>query len=124
MIKAIVLLKRKSDLSKAEFIEHYETRHVPLVRRLLPTIGGYSRNYLNLDESPKQHESVYEAGSTPDPYFDVITELWFDDQAAYDAFVGHLQDPDVSRQLQEDEARFLDRKVIQTFPVDERVSDA
>lgn len=121
MLKAIVLLKRRSDMSREDFIDYYENKHVPLVRQLLPTIGHYSRNYLDLDISPKQHESVSEV-TAPPPYFDVITEIWFEGQSAYDQFVADLLDPEVSRRLQQDEANFLDRRVIQTFMADERIS--
>jgi hypothetical protein len=55
----------------------------------------------------------------PSPYFDVITEIWFDDQKAYDRFIADLNDPMTSTRLQEDEERFLDRSVVQTFNVTE-----
>ncbi|EQB00049.1 uncharacterized protein (TIGR02118 family) [Sphingobium wenxiniae] len=118
MLKAVVLLRRKNDLTVDQFIDHYENRHVPLVREVLPTIGRYVRNYLD-------HTSVSagrQEGDAPTPYFDVITELWFEDDAAYQAFVAALSDPEVSRRLQEDEERFLDRSIVQTYPVREYVA--
>ncbi len=115
MLKAVVLLKRKADLSIEQFIDHYENRHVPLVREVLPTIGKYVRNYLDLVSV----SSGRQEGDAPTPYFDVITELWFDDGAAYQAFVDALSDPEVSRRLQEDEERFLDRSIVQTYAVQE-----
>ena len=123
MIKAVVFLKRKQGMSREAFIEHYEQRHVPLVRRLLPTIGKYARNYM-----PESLRSVSEgrqggaATSAPVPYFDVITEIWFDDQPSYDQFIADLKNPQKSKDLQEDEERFLDRSIVQTFEVAEFVS--
>ena len=118
MLKAIVLLKRKAELSTEQFIDYYENRHVPLVREVLPTIGKYVRNYLDtISVSSGRQE-----GSAPTPYFDVITELWFDDDAAYQAFVDALSDPEVSERLREDEERFLDRSIVQTYSVREVVS--
>lgn len=115
MLKAVVLLKRKEGLTSEQFIDHYENRHVPLVREVLPTIGKYVRNYLDtVSVSAGRQE-----GDAPTPYFDVITEIWFDDQAAYDAFVAALSDPEVSGRLQEDEERFLDRSIVQTYSVQE-----
>jgi uncharacterized protein (TIGR02118 family) len=117
MLKAVVLLKRKQGLTPEQFIHHYENNHVPLVRRLLPSIGRYVRNYL----SDTSLSAARQAGGadSPRPYFDVITELWFEDRAAYDRFITALNDPDTSRRLQEDEERFLDRTVVQTFSVAE-----
>jgi uncharacterized protein (TIGR02118 family) len=115
MLKAIVLLKRRADLSVEQFIDHYENRHVPLVREVLPTIGKYVRNYLDTVSVSAGRQD----GSAPLPYFDVITELWFDGDGAYQDFVNALSDPEISRRLQEDEERFLDRSIVQTYSVQE-----
>ena len=116
MIKAIVLLKRRPDLSLADFMDHYENRHVPLVREVLPTIDRYVRNYLEgVSVSAGRQD-----GDAPSPYFDVITELWFSDDKNYQDFIEHLADPEVSRRLKEDEERFLDRSIVQTYSVIER----
>jgi hypothetical protein len=117
VLKAVVLLKRKKELTREQFIHHYENNHVPLVRELLPTIGKYVRNYLS--ESSVSAGRQAAAASAPAPYFDVITEIWFRDQGAYDRFIADLNDPGTSKRLQEDEERFLDRSVVQTFPVAE-----
>lgn len=117
MLKAIVLLKRKPGLTPEEFRDHYENRHVPLVRRTLTTIGRYTRNYLDTQSLSAGREEGASGG--PVPYFDVITEVWFADQAAYDGFVEALSDPAVSETLREDEERFLDRSIIQTYSVQE-----
>jgi hypothetical protein len=118
MLKAVVLLKRKKELTREQFIQHYENNHVPLVRELLPTIGKYVRNYLS-ERSVSAGRQEAAVGSAPAPYFDVITELWFGDQGAYDRFIADLNDPSTSKRLQEDEERFLDRSIVQTFSVAE-----
>ena len=121
MLKAVVLLRRRADLTPEAFREHYENNHVPLVRKLLPTIGRYVRNYLDLTSVSAGRQEAG-AAKAPEPYFDVITEIWFDGDAEYQAFVDALSDPDVSGRLQEDEERFLDRSIVQTYPVQECVS--
>lgn len=118
MLKAVVLLRRKAGLSPEQFRDHYESNHVPLVRRVLPMIGRYVRNYLDLTSvsAGRQDDST---SSAPTPYFDVITEIWFDDDAAYQRFLDALSDPVVSEALREDEERFLDRSIVQTYAVQE-----
>jgi uncharacterized protein (TIGR02118 family) len=118
MLKAIVLLKRKQGLTPEQFMHHYENNHVPLVRTLLPSIGKYVRNYLS-DTSLSAGRQEGGTTAAPTPYFDVITELWFDDSRAYDRFIADLNDAQISRRLQEDEERFLDRSIVQTFSVAE-----
>lgn len=115
MLKVIVLLRRKAGLSTEQFVDHYENRHVPLVREVLPSIGRYVRNYLDTNSLSAGRQE----GDAPSPYFDVITELWFEDQAGYEAFIADLGDPVVSQRLQEDEERFLDRSIVQTYQVQE-----
>lgn len=47
MIKAVALLARKPGLSHADFVAYYEDNHSKLIRRLLPQIREYRRNYLD-----------------------------------------------------------------------------
>src|SRR3546814_9367137 len=88
---------------------------LPLVREMLPSIGRYVRNYLD----PNSLSAGRQEGDAPSPYFDVITELWFEDQAGYEAFIADLGDPVVSQRLQADEKRFLDRSIVKTYQVQE-----
>jgi hypothetical protein len=123
MIKALVFMKRRADLSEADVIQHYEHVHVPIVRKVFPQIGKYVRNYFKLaEESPRQHESGAHSGEAPQPYFDIVTEIWFANSADYASFVEKMQDPELARILATDEAKFLDRSVAQVFMVTERES--
>ena len=47
--KSIALLKCKPELTREDFIAYYENNHVPLIRRLLPGICGYRRNFISPD---------------------------------------------------------------------------
>lgn len=111
MIKAIALLRRKPGLSREAFIAHYETRHAPLIRSLLPEITDYRRNYVDRTgafESPV---------ATID--FDSVTEMRFASRAAYDAFLARAADPEVARLIAEDEENVFDRAATRMFVVDE-----
>lgn len=102
MIKAIALLARRTDLTRAEFVEYYENNHSKLIRSLLPQIVEYRRNYLDLD-------SGIGADGVADPDFDVISEFVFDDRVAYDAMLATHSRPDVRAAIEADEKNFLDR---------------
>lgn len=118
MIKIVCLFNRKPGLSLAEFKDYYETKHVPLVNRLLPPAREYRRNYAmegrdyasaHLDR-PRGHERP----------FDVITEVSFDDERHYQQMVDALADPQIRSLIAQDEEKFLDRPMMRTFFVDER----
>jgi uncharacterized protein (TIGR02118 family) len=117
MFKCIALLRRRPDLSREAFIDYYERQHAPLIRRLLPGIVDYRRNYVELEGA------FLFPGAAPID-FDVITEIWLTDRAAYDRFTAAATQEDIARQIAEDEENFLDRPATRMMVVEERASDA
>lgn len=113
MIKAIALLTRRADLTREEFIDYYEGTHAPLMRRPLPQIRDYRRNFIDL-------ANVIRAPGVPDPSFDVITELWFDDQAGYDDMLATYAQPQIFAQIEADMVQLFESDKNIQFLVDER----
>lgn len=113
MFKCIALLKRRPDLSREDFIAYYETHHAPLIRRLLPDIVDYRRNYVQLEGA------FLFPGAAPID-FDVITEIWLADRAAYDRFITAAVQEDIANQIAQDEENFLDRTATRMLVVDEK----
>jgi len=111
MLKLVALITAKPEISRADFIRHYETTHAPLVQSLLPMIAEYRRSYV--DRSAASGSGPLSLG------FDVMTELWFQDQDALDAFWTRLRAPEVMEQIRSDEAHFLVSEATQLFQVDE-----
>lgn len=112
MFKCVALLRRRQDLSREQFIDYYENHHSKLMHRLLPNILDYRRNYIDLNEAlffPKATELD----------FDVITELWFADRAAYDVFLAKANEPEIFQQMAADEENLFDRDYTRLFVVDE-----
>jgi uncharacterized protein (TIGR02118 family) len=109
MVKGMLLVPRRSDLSRAEFIRHYEQVHVPLVLSHFLGLRGNVRNHVLPD-------------GAPDLPFDCVTEFWWDTREQFDRAVAHLQS-EAGRAIREDEERFIDRDRMVMFLVDERVSD-
>jgi len=115
MYKSIALLKCKAGLSRGDFIAYYENNHVPLIRRLLPGICGYRRNFI-------EPEGAFVNAGAAVRDFDVITEIWFADRAAYDAAMARNARAEVGGAIAADEENFLDRSKTRMFVVDERIS--
>jgi uncharacterized protein (TIGR02118 family) len=106
MFKLMVFLAKRADLTMEAFKAHYERRHVPLIERIAPAPAAYRRIYLTRDAP---------LGRGPDGVdFDAITELWFEDKAAYRAWMAAIGTDEV----REDEARFLDRARTRAFVVE------
>lgn len=67
MFKALILLTRRSDMSHTDFTQWWLTEHAPMARQL-PGVREIRFN------------DVIEGEGV-----DGVTELWFDDRAAFDA---------------------------------------
>ena len=111
--KSIALLRRRRDLTHEAFIDYYEHKHAPLIKSLLPGITEYRRNFATFEGA-----FISEGASPFD--FDVVTELWFVDRAAYDDAMAIATREDVAARIAADEENFLDRGGTRMFLVDER----
>jgi uncharacterized protein (TIGR02118 family) len=112
MIKLIGLLKKKLGMSRQEFIDYYENHHVPLAVRITPMGHDYRRSYTKLVRA--EGREVDMAGE-----YDVVSEVWFRDQQAYDAFATAMRNPEISGRIKADEEKFLDRSATKILMVEE-----
>jgi EthD domain-containing protein len=115
VFKTIALLRRKSGMSRADFIDYYENHHSVLIRKLQPKIREYRRNYIDFGNG-------FISTVERELDFDVITEIWYDDRAAYEESMEIWNDPALSELRINDEMRFLDMSKIHFFIVDEHTS--
>jgi len=113
MIKLVVLLKRRADLTTEQFRHHYETSHAVLAMRYFGhLLVEYRRNYPISSSSFAAGDAENDLDPAVDsiPEFDAVTEIVMPDRAAFDEFLRILGDPPIRRLFSEDEARFTDRK--------------
>lgn len=97
MIKLIVAIRKRSEMSPEAFQQHWRTNHASLVKSSSATrkyVRKYVQCHTRLDE--------YTQGEVA---FDGTAELWFDTVEDKDAF---FSDPDYLRNVQPDESRFAD----------------
>ena len=113
MIKLIALLKRRAGMSRGDFIDYYQTRHAPLIRRLTPTIAKYRRNFL-------VWEGAFPAADGSETNFDCVTEIWFASAADHQEALAIWGDPAVAAQIAADEDNVFDRGATRMFVVEER----
>lgn len=108
MIKVVLLVRRRADLTRQQFRTHYEQIHAPLASRSLAHCVGYARNFVT---SPDD-------GAGPD----CITEFWYDLEPPWTAARRRVADDSIRAELAADEANFMDRASMRTFVVEECVT--
>ena len=111
-VTLITLLKRREDLSKADFITYYETHHRRIGEQVL---AGYATRYVR--------RFLHPADGTDQPWDpDVVMEIDFPDRATMEAFFAAASEPETAAMIAEDEAKLFDRSRIRTYTVEEHAS--
>jgi len=72
MLKFMVVLYRRPDITLEQFRNHLERIHAPLAKNL-PGLKAYKQNFVRSDPKRKH------------PGWDAIIELYFDDRASMEA---------------------------------------
>lgn len=106
MIKLMLVATRREGMSREEFRDYYESKHVPLVARVMAHCKRYVRNFVD------------EEISGPQP-FDVVSEFWFDLDGPWQEAQAQLTNAAGVAALEEDEAQFMDRASVRLFTVRE-----
>lgn len=112
MFRALVLQKRKSGTTMSEFVTAYEASHAPRVAESLVGLKRYIRYYLYPAPYP-----LY--GAVVDPAYDLLSELWFEDRAAYDDAMAQISSSDTFELLSEDVRTLLDPNRVRYALIDE-----
>lgn len=113
--KILLFMKRREGMSVAAFRDYYETRHVPLCERYSSGVTRYLRRYID----PQPHPETGPAAELP---FDVITELWFDEEAVFNGTLRYLTTTIMPDIITADEAQLFDRTSFRIATVVERES--
>lgn len=98
MIKFTILLRRRPELTHAEFVDYHRVRHAPLFASL-PVVQDNVRRYV------QQHTLDVSLPGLPSTTIDGITELWFDD---VEAVARVFTAPSYLEVIRPDEEKFLD----------------
>ena len=112
MIKQTALLKKKQGMSHEDFVKRYEEGHVPLVNEILPYHCDYKRNFI-IPGSMIELEHI--ADPPPPPDFDVITQIWYEDQSKLDSLLDALANTDAGAKIARDEEDLFDRSKMAMF---------
>lgn len=118
MIKMVFCLRRRPDMTRAEFQQYWREVHAPLVREAAPLLN--IRRYVQSHsfDDPRIAPAIDARGCEVPPY-DGIAELWWDSQDAIIAAGATKEARDAGRRLLADEANFIAAKDSTLFYVTE-----
>lgn len=109
MIALIVAAKRRADLSREEFEDHWLNRHGPLVLSV-PEFARYLKRYVLHPFDADGAGAALVLGAAP--AYDGVGELWFESHAA---MIAAFNEPRYLEIIRPDEDRFLDRNACLSF---------
>ncbi len=101
--KILLFLKRRPGMTFEAFQDYYENHHVPLCLKYASGMSRYVRRFV----TPHPHA---EKGTNEELPFDVITELWFEDETVFRGTVRYLTTGSLPDEIIEDEKRLFDRE--------------
>ena len=108
--KILLFMKRRPGMSFEAFQDYYENHHVPLCEKYTKGLSRYLRRFITPHRNP-------ETGATEELQFDVITELWFEDEAAFRGTVEYLKTSIMPDEVVEDEKKLFDRATMRMATV-------
>lgn len=101
MIKMIVLIKRRADLTLEEFCTYYEQWHAPLAAGAIPSdVAAAIKHY-------QQNHALRLGRGTTEPPFDCATEFTFEDRDGLARWTKWYAG-EGGKVLREDEEKFMD----------------
>ena len=104
-------------MTRQEFKEYYETHHRVIGEKYLKGYAvKYMRRYLNGFADPL-------TGNIPDFPYDVLMEIWYPDQTTFEKAVTRFQEPEIAKEISEDEEKLFDSQQNAFFVVDECESE-
>lgn len=108
--KILLLMKRRPSMSVEAFRDYYENQHIPLCSKYMAGVSRYIRRYL----VPQPHA---ESGRNEELPYDVVTELWFEDEATWQATVEYIANNVMPDEVVEDEKNLFDRPTMRMATV-------
>jgi hypothetical protein len=113
MYKVVGLLKKREGLSNEAFREYYEGYHRVIGEKYLRQYASrYMRRYLKPFGDPI-------SGQCGEHFYDVILEIWYHSEAAFQSANALFSQPEIAREISEDEEKLFDRSSNRFYTVSE-----
>ena len=117
MFKVIMLIKKKPGMTREEFMDYYDNKHIPLMHRILSKGAAiHRRNYVIPSASDIASPDNLDARAEND--YDVICEVFYEDLETAQSVMRDFQNEEVRRLTEEDEGKFQLRGSIKRYIVE------
>ena len=117
MIKLVYCLRKRADVTAADFHRYWLETHGPLVRGFANAIGA--KKYIQSHTVLPALNEAFIASRGLAPAYDGITEVWWDSVADLEAGMQTAEGQEAHRRLKEDEATFIDFGESRVFMTEE-----
>ena len=117
MVTLVFCLRRRAELSRAEFQRYWRETHGPLVRQHADVLR--IRRYVQVHTLDDPINNALRAGRASGEPYDGVAELWWDSAADLAAATASEQGRAASLLLFEDERRFIDHARSSLFVAEE-----
>jgi uncharacterized protein (TIGR02118 family) len=119
VIKVVMALRRRHDVTPEEFHRYWREEHGPLACRLLEPLN--LRRYVQTHTLDTSLNGQLAAARGTVEAFDGVAELWWDSLDDFLAVLGGEDGQLANAKLAEDEARFIDLERSSLFLTEEQV---
>lgn len=120
MLKIIICMKRRPEMSREEFRRCWREEHAKVVAEVAPLMGIRRNVHNHAISTPLDARIRTGRGAEMDDY-DGVAESWFDSLEALIAATSTDEGRRAAQKLAEDEARFIDFSRSRIFFVEEHV---
>jgi uncharacterized protein (TIGR02118 family) len=120
MLKIIICMKRKPEMSRAEFLRYWKEDHAKVVTEVAGPMGMRRNVHNHTVTTPVDARIRQGRGAEMDDY-DGVAESWFDSLEALMSATSSDEGRRAAARLAEDEARFIDFSRSRIFFVEEQV---
>ena len=107
-----MLMKRRPGMTVSEFRDYYENKHRVIGEKYL---NGFAIKYIRRFINPL----IDRSGNLTDPEYDVLMEVWYPDEETFKACGEKLSEPDIAKEIREDEEKVFDTRFMRSYTVDD-----
>ena len=117
MIKLVMCLRRRSDLTREEFQDYWLNKHGPFFQQNAATMRSKKYVQSHTLDSPLNEGMISSRGMQPE--YDGVAEVWFESEADLMEAMGSPEFESLGAALLEDEGNFVDHANSTAFLVRE-----
>lgn len=118
MIKFVMCITRRSDLTREAFRDYWENKHGPFFMSNADAMGA--RKYIQSHTLNSPLNQGLRASRSMQPEYDGVAEVWFDSEQALMEGMSSPEGQKLGAALLEDENNFIDHSKSCAFIVEER----